>query len=552
MTVFKNKINRIFLLILIALGLMLISGLAVNNEPDVIIVQVPLEGNNIHTWIYNTGIFNQDLRVSNSPGFQWPAGSHKFAVFTTGLSIGAYVNGQIREAMASYKGELAPGYIIDSGGVPNVRVDSRFKFYSVKRTDNWINNPDWLNWGLMIPYGAPYNDVNHSGYYEPMIDSPGVKGAEHTLFICLTDGFPNEHKIGEGFGGGTAPLYAEIHLTAWTYNTPGLKDVQFLKWQIINKNPQPWNNTFFAIVCDPDLGCSDDDYIGCDTLRNLGYCYNGDNDDDCGSYSYGINPPAVGFDLLIGAVNKYVTPHKIYNMTSFNYFMGTSIPGPVCEKDPNGEYIPAYQFLRGVKKDGTPWVIPNTNPPQITKYCYSGDPETNTGWTEAKGCVQNCGSLYGNTVYVNPVGDRRLIVSSGSDNLTLMPGDTQNIMIAQLIARGSSNLNSVTKLKQLDDSIQAFVNNNFPIGVNQISSQVPEDFILYQNYPNPFNPVTRIKFSLPFPSKGGAMEYVSLRIYDILGKEVAVIFSSPLGRIGGASYEVTLGCIKLSQRSLFL
>ncbi len=34
------------------------------------------------------------------------------------------------------------------------------------------------------------------------------------------------------------------------------------------------------------------------------------------------------------------------------------------------------------------------------------------------------------------------------------------------------------------------------------------------------------------------MEYVSLRIYDILGKEVAVIFSSPLGRIGGASYEV--------------
>ena len=34
------------------------------------------------------------------------------------------------------------------------------------------------------------------------------------------------------------------------------------------------------------------------------------------------------------------------------------------------------------------------------------------------------------------------------------------------------------------------------------------------------------------------MEDVSLRIYNVLGEEVAVIFSSPWGRIGGAEYEV--------------
>src|SRR5512142_637480 len=143
MSIFKYKISRIFLAFLITLTVLLLSGLGMENEQDVIIVQVPLEGNHIKTWIYNTGIFNQDLRTSNTPGFEWPAGSGKFAVFTTGLSVGAYVNGQLREAMCSYKGELAQGCVVDSAGIPVARVDSRFKFYSIKRNDNWINNPDW-------------------------------------------------------------------------------------------------------------------------------------------------------------------------------------------------------------------------------------------------------------------------------------------------------------------------------------------------------------------------------------------------------------------------
>jgi hypothetical protein len=48
------------------------------------------------------------------------------------------------------------------------------------------------------------------------------------------------------------------------------------------------------------------------------------------------------------------------------------------------------------------------------------------------------------------------------------------------------------------------------------------DFTLHQNYPNPFNPSTTISFSTPRRS------YVSLKIYDCLGKEVAVIVSGYL------------------------
>jgi hypothetical protein len=54
------------------------------------------------------------------------------------------------------------------------------------------------------------------------------------------------------------------------------------------------------------------------------------------------------------------------------------------------------------------------------------------------------------------------------------------------------------------------------IGIHPISSLIPKEYFLSQNYPNPFNPATKIRFSLPFPSKGG----VKLEVYDVLGRLV--------------------------------
>ncbi len=59
-------------------------------------------------------------------------------------------------------------------------------------------------------------------------------------------------------------------------------------------------------------------------------------------------------------------------------------------------------------------------------------------------------------------------------------------------------------------------------GIEDPSGNVPADYKLEQNYPNPFNPVTTINFSIPKAS------FVTLKVYDALGKEVASIISKDL------------------------
>jgi len=61
-----------------------------------------------------------------------------------------------------------------------------------------------------------------------------------------------------------------------------------------------------------------------------------------------------------------------------------------------------------------------------------------------------------------------------------------------------------------------------PIGINNISSEVPKEFKLDQNYPNPFNPVTNIKFDV---AKSGLVKII---VYDLLGKEVSVVLNRQL------------------------
>lgn len=61
-----------------------------------------------------------------------------------------------------------------------------------------------------------------------------------------------------------------------------------------------------------------------------------------------------------------------------------------------------------------------------------------------------------------------------------------------------------------------------PTGVNQINTEIPNEFSLSQNYPNPFNPATIINFNIP--NSG----LIKLSVYDILGREVQQLVNKEL------------------------
>jgi len=71
---------------------------------------------------------------------------------------------------------------------------------------------------------------------------------------------------------------------------------------------------------------------------------------------------------------------------------------------------------------------------------------------------------------------------------------------------------------------------------------IPNDFSLSQNYPNPFNPTTKIKYTIPSNVRG-EMSSVLLKVYDVLGNEVATLINEvkPSG-----SYEVEFKAGELS------
>ena len=56
----------------------------------------------------------------------------------------------------------------------------------------------------------------------------------------------------------------------------------------------------------------------------------------------------------------------------------------------------------------------------------------------------------------------------------------------------------------------------------KVTAHQPVGFELDQNYPNPFNPSTTIEFSIPQQS------FVTLKVYDLLGREVASLVNKEL------------------------
>lgn len=81
-----------------------------------------------------------------------------------------------------------------------------------------------------------------------------------------------------------------------------------------------------------------------------------------------------------------------------------------------------------------------------------------------------------------------------------------------------------------------------PIGIQQISNEIPNNYLFSQNYPNPFNPMTKIKFSIPKSSN------VNVTVFDVLGRHIATLVNE---KLKAGTYETQWNAINIPGGAYF-
>ncbi|MDH7515996.1 MAG: T9SS type A sorting domain-containing protein [Bacteroidota bacterium] len=447
--------------------------------------------NNILMYISNNGATAHNPKTDAS-GLEWPRGSAKYVIFTDGLIWGGTVQGEVRVGGATYRYGLQAGPIRADGTAADPS-DPRYTIYKVRKVsaetfstmtadDQARLRNDFEKWP--VTDGAPWVDKNKNGVYEPNFDDWLANGeasssdtpwfiGDEVLWFVSNDLDPS--RTSNLYG--TSPIGIEVHTLVWGYEQTGpLGNMIFTKYTIINKGVNDLENAYLAKWSDPDLGDANDDLVGIDTNLVLGYVYNGYAKDGI----YGI-PPAAGYDFFQGPIvpgDPSDVAHYNFGLRQGYKNLGVSsfafyINGDNVYRDPDlgrpSGSTQMYNYMRSLLYAGNPIIDPTTG--RTSKVCLSGDPITKTGWIDGM---------------VHSPGDRRILMSAGP--FTLAQRDTQEIVVATIVGRGSDRLSSLQVLKYYDRYAQMAFDNNFdlpkapPAPVVKVSEQ-PNELVLHWGDP---------------------------------------------------------------------
>ncbi|HVA99418.1 MAG TPA: T9SS type A sorting domain-containing protein [Bacteroidia bacterium] len=351
---------------------------------------------------------------------------------------------------------------------------------------NWPGNGNAVNGEAHLL--APYFDYNGNGIYDPQNgDYPLIRGDQAVFFIW------NDADSAHATGG--LPLGIEIHAMFYEMACPidsALLQTVFADFQIYNRSTNNYDSTYVGVFTDQDIGCSDDDYEGCDSTLNMYYAYNGEPiDQNCpsGDFPYGVHPPAEGTVFL----NQKMSSFIFYN----NDNLSNGNP------DEPTDY---YNYMQSKWKDST-HVTYGENGYQssdtLCNYVFPGNPSDVSAWSE--------------TTNGDPYGDRRGIGATGP--FTFPAGTEKTIDIAYVFGRdytpSGNNLTSVTTLKQ---NVQQIINdytNGSPCGgdLNTVKNYFsnPKNLTLF---PNPATNALNVKTN--FEAKD-----LTYQIYNVTGQEIS-------------------------------
>ncbi|MDB5282500.1 MAG: hypothetical protein JWO06_1575 [Bacteroidota bacterium] len=436
-----------------------------------------------------------------------PKGTNKRTTFTASLWLSALDNGSNlhcagqRYAQAGhdfYDGPVATNYtsaydnyyssvfkvtrsqIIRHLGLGNSidpsLIDTAILFWPAKGNP-FVDTAYGIN---IASHLAPFIDVDGDQVYNPSHgDVPAICGDEAIFFVFNDDRGPHLETSGTKLGAEIRGLAEVFTDTASNSNSPftlqkrAINNTVFVSYEIENKSANNYQDLYVGLFDETDLGCFNNDRVGCDTSRNLMFVYNTDSlvEADCFNYSgYGTLFAASG----IKSLNN--------QLTSFSYFTDGA---PTAQADPLT--CTGYRnYLSGFWNDSTPFTFGGNGygGSVPTKFMFYGNPLSNS-WNDRTSGL--------------PPGDRR--VTGGFGPQSFPAGATKKFdyaFIASFDTR-SHRFIIIDTLKRDADIIQAFYDSTISacraaVVLPTASNKLSNDLKLLV-YPNPASSVLFVEAS---------------------------------------------------------
>lgn len=454
-----------------------------------------LSGNTINASSSVSGEYLWNYNNNNS-GYEVPSGSGKYTIFSSSFWIGAIDNlGNIRASIGRYwSDDYWPGPIDNQTG-QSYNCSSFDQIWEVHKSSvvdflaNGNITSEILNWPgrnnpnlSFLPQNqdmAPFVDVDVDGNYNPSNgDYPDIKGDIFQYFVINDVGGIDRTTNGDSLG-------IEVHVMVYQYgNIGGVLDyTTFYDVKVVNKSSNTYSEAYMGVFEDIDIGYAQDDFIGCDTILEVGYNYNAFEVDQV----YDSFPPVQGVTML-------KPPSSNTQVASFSSFVNVhQIMGPqFIQNDP----VECYNYMKGMWPDSTLMSYggigyDTTSGAQPFPFQYPGSLCDSTQWSEVSTNHQPS--------------DRVFLMSYGALDFTPLESIDFTFAHVTTFPDSASQCDWVPQFLNDVSSVHNFYN-------SVIASDINEYWVNeIKIYPNPASEFLKVS-GLSIDSE--------MFVYDILGKQI--------------------------------